>query len=302
MVSKPLASAPHVTTDGENLVPVVRSMIPSYHAPHPITIVEQHWPCWLATVLGLSLPIARIFAHPRFRPLFNTATTSKLIPSWDSLEALDHSLLDTSTYIMGSGSIHFLDTFSRETIVHCKGFLYAVTLETRRYARQRDAHRQLTSWSRALADRGLDSHVLRHQDFGGITNAEFLVGHRGFTSSSFVAREALPRTLGHVINAASSGYFPEIPEPPRVVDAPRAPVTRDGYLRKEGLFDVFSPAAQIACPSVFTRSGWVRRGLTASERLRMWDMPLSIDTQTVDKGWLKELGHLLTPLVGSAIL
>lgn len=81
-------------------------------------------------VLSLFLLIEKIFAHPRFHPVFDTPTTSKLMPSWDSLEALDRLQRSTQAYIMDSGSISFLDVFPGETITRCKGFLYAVTLES----------------------------------------------------------------------------------------------------------------------------------------------------------------------------
>ena len=53
----------------------------------------------------------------------------------------------------------------------------------------------------------------------------------------------------------------------------RAPIVLEGFLRREGLLDVFRPQLPIACPSVFARSGWVSRNLTMGELLRAFDIP-----------------------------
>ena len=280
---------------------VIRTMIPTYSVPHPIVMVSQGWPCWLSTALSLSLPIERVYAHSMFESMFSTPSNNKLTPDWYGLGDLT-SLSDVNhAFILGSGSYDFLEQLPRDIPKSCRGFMFAVDVDVSRYARERDFDRQLGKWRRQLSDAGLDSHILAHTAFGGVTNAKFLMASRGFSGDCFVACDGLPRTLGHIINAASSGFHAEIKPPPSHGIVARAPIVIDDLLQRDGLFNVFTPGRRIACPSVFSNTKWVRRELTPKEKLRMWDVPLIMDKRVLEGGALSLLENRLPPLLVSSI-
>lgn len=64
---------------------------------------------------------------------------------------------------------------------------------------------------------------------------------------------------------------------------------------------MFTPNLDIACPSVFQATRWVRRKLTASELCRMWDLPLNID-KTFSTDMTKLLPTTISPLVASSVI
>ena len=246
---------------------VVRMTRPTYHVPHALVIVAQAWPCWLSTALSLSLPVDRVYAPARFQSMIaGISTKNKLIPSWSTLDAMSTmSNYGPEVIILGSGSFTFLLELPRQIFQSCHCFIFAVEVDFCRYKRERDLDRQLRAWAQRATEVGLDCHVLTHAEFGGVSNARYLVVSQGGSRSCFEVTNGLPRTIGHVINAAASGFFPEIPAPPKLDVAARARIEFDGMLRKEGLLDVFAPLTPIACPSVFSATRWVRRTLLPRE-------------------------------------
>ena len=90
-------------------------------------------------------------------------------------------------------------------------------------------------------------------------------------------RDALAQTLGHIINPASATRGQNI-EPPTTLKplVPWSPIVQDGLLRGKGLFDVFQPKLEVACRSVFAPTKWVRRGVSAKELLRIFDVPSAL--------------------------
>ena len=193
--------------------------MPAYSAPHPISVIAQNWPSWLSTVLSLGLPLKQVFAQERMRGLFPVMTKTKLSPfSWNALDRLPSIDLDAPTYILGSGSISFLEELAHTTdsVTQCEGMWYAVDVDFRRYFRKRDLDRQLSSWRLRMEKLGFQCSIVQHADFGGITNASYLLGSIGFTNCEVEASEGLPWTLGHIINPAASGSFLMINIPPPV--------------------------------------------------------------------------------------
>ena len=222
-----------------------------------------------------------------FRPLFPCQDQSKLSPRWHTLDELPALCVDPPVFLLGSGSIAFLEELPRDCLTKCAGCLFAVDVDFARFHRSRDLLRQLQTWRRCLLDFGLGTVILSHAAFGGVTNAEFLVGYKGLHLETLKPTDGLARTLGHIINPASAGHFPRLDVPPPVHNCGRTPVVIDGLSRKEGLFDVHSPDLEIACPSVFSPSWWVRRRLTRTEHFRMWDIPMTLERCMSDDSWIK---------------
>ena len=279
-------------------------MMPMYHSPHPISVIAQNWPCWLSTVISLALPLQQVFVQERFHNMFPVPKRYKLSPSWHSLEHLPALCLTSPTFVLGSGSIEFLEelTFATDILQAAAGIWFAVDVDFNRYHRERDLKRQLSTWRLRMEKLGFQCSIVHHADFGGVTNACHLIGAKGFEHVHVDSSDGLPRTLSHVINPAASGRFVEIDVPPPLCTVDRRPIVVDNLMRKEGLFDMTSQTVLVACPSVFVATRWVKRKLTHTETLRMWDVPLNMDQQLVDVDIVKLLGRSITPLVVSAII
>jgi hypothetical protein len=160
----------------------------------------------------------------------------------------------------------------------------------------------LRSMATHLAGKHLDSEIVHHADFGGVTNASYVVAARGIDTACFRTNDGLPRTLSHIINAATPGNHKAIEPPPPIHILDRRPMVVDGLLRREGLFDVYSPKLNVACPSVFVKkSKWVQRRLSQSETLRMWDVQLSLDSR-MDTQDIERLALSMSPLLISSFL
>jgi hypothetical protein len=145
--------------------------------------------------------------------------------------------------------------------------------------RQYDLDRLYRSWTTHDITLGLDSVVVRHAEFGGVTSAFHVVSFRGVNRSVFTPTAPLPRTLRHVLCDTSSSPLQEIAIPSPLYDPqPRSPIYVDGLMRREGLFDISQPTDHIACPSVFKASGWGRCGLSTTEMLRAFDISPLMDS------------------------
>ncbi len=144
--------------------------------------------------------------------------------------------------------------------------------------------------------------VVRHADFGGVTSGSHLVLSWNVSpESDFVPAPNTPRVLRHIIEPATKGHFPAIEAPVALQSAKRAPTMVDGLQRIEGLYDVHKPTVDIACPSVFSRTGWTRRPLSRKELLRAFDIPVQMDEVLLDRLRVTDFCKVLTPLVATSI-
>ena len=280
---------------------MINLVIPSYKVDHPILVLAQQWPCWLSLVLSLDLPLKGVIAQACFANVFARSSQAKLKSSWSTLEHLTSFSDYIDCNVLASGSIEFLEELPRAVIHQSVVFIYAVELEFQRLRRKRDFERRIRGTISTLFEMRLDASVVHHERFGGVTNATYVLASRGVDTKCFEPRDGLPRTLGHIINAAAQGHFSAIEPPPPLRSAPRQPVLVDGMLRKEGLYDVFADRPCIACPSVFHTTKWVKRRLTRTELLRMWDIPPALDhgMEVLDA---ERLATSVSPLLISSFL
>jgi len=145
---------------------------------------------------------------------------------------------------------------------------FAICASPNRLFRERES--VTSDWK----SRGYSAAVLVHNEYGGVTNASHLVFFRGFASEAFAPPQCVPQVLKHLISPAAPGRYTPIDPPPRLRGhIPRTPIVVDGLLQQEGLLDVTKPLQWMACPSVFAKSGWVKRQLTISERMKAFDIP-----------------------------
>lgn len=64
---------------------------------------------------------------------------------------------------------------------------------------------------------------------------------------------------------------------PPVENPARGVIWHDRILRPEGLYPSHQPDVEVYCPSYRLRDCWVIRRLTIAEKLRLYQMPLSMD-------------------------
>ena len=167
---------------------------------------------------------------------------------------------------VGSGSLLLCREVMSKLNNHFGAYLYAVDMD---FSGLRP--RQLASvlgyaksgGRRYLEDLGLSTSVLMHEEYGGITSAQHLVGYRNVEPRVLMPRSPLHRTLAHIIDPAAHTRAVEAckPTPLDKSAGPRQPIQEGSHLICEGLLDVTTAAPKVLCRSVFMKSGWVTRSL-----------------------------------------
>jgi hypothetical protein len=147
-----------------------------------------------------------------------------------------------------------------------------------------------------------------HADFGGVTSARHYLCFRSISPKHKVGVPCVPWTLSHILNAAKKsdgrGWWTKIDPPAPLVGAVlRALTMVDSLLWCKGLYNVHSPSTEVARPCVFKSSGWTKGGLSASEFMHAFDVPLAL-FRLILEGDRLPLGSLacsLLPWVVTAI-
>ena len=266
-----------------------------------VIVVAENWPCWLGCLLAVNTPVQAAFVTMEMASIF--PGYSHWLSKISDFEAMSVVPDEWQDYvILGSGSHEFLRLIMPKLRHHAGPFIFANDMIfTGR--RQYDLDRLYRSWTTHDVTLGLDSVVVRHAEFGGVTSAFHVVSFRGVNRSVFTPTAPLPRTLRHVLCDTSSSPLQEIAIPSPLYDPqPRSPIYVDGLMRREGLFDVSRPTDHIACPSVFKASGWGRRGLSTTEMLRAFDISPLMDSMLLPHRRARTLlQRSITPLVVTSI-
>ena len=271
-----------VGIDATNLLQVVRQPVLRYVVPCSIVVVGAQWPCWLGPCLALRLPIAGAFFPRAYHRFFDIPCWSvpKLMSSWATYEEFRACDMPARPLIvLSSGPSNKLFEVLVKVTRADQPFIFAVDTPFHR-SRIKDTQR---AWHRLrirASEVGLDNALVHHAEFGGATAASHQVLFRNVPGGAFVPGAGVPRVLKHLLGSAVRGRFVAI-DPPADLQGgvPRAPIVVDSLLRQEGLLDVFHRDRHVACPSVFAKSGWVKRSLTASELLRAYDFPVTLDAR-----------------------
>jgi len=208
--------------------------------------------------------------------------------------------------VVASGSNTFLPLLAAKLKLHQGALVYSTDMIFAGI-RHRDLVRQYIKWAEGrYCNYGLTSCQLAHHSFGGATSTCHLVSHRGLPPGVVLhPTGVLHRVVSHCINPTTSAYAVEVEEPPHLaLETPvDAPIYENGVLRGEGLYDLGRPSVEVFCQSVFKRSGWVRRRLSAVEYLRALDVPLHLDRVLLPNKHLQSvLAHGLSPSVVSLII
>ena len=118
----------------------------------------------------------------------------------------------TNNAILASGSNDYLNFVLSKLRNHHGIFVYATDYVFKE-RRAQDVARQFNKWAALREQVGLESHILAHEEFGGISSAFHLVSFKGVDPRIFSPHHALPRVLAHVLNAATTEAGKEIARP-----------------------------------------------------------------------------------------
>ena len=241
-------------------------------------IVADRYPVWLVAAVAFGLPIDLVYAPERFKKEF-----SEVAGVWHGSHVGLTASAPPDTLILGSGSQCFLQALCVKLENHTGGFilnLYSLDdhhtpIAAAPQKERRKLVRHAVAWGHSL---DLKHVVLQHSAFGGATNGHHLVFYdsaSGCSAASFAPARATPKTLRHYLSSAARGWHDEVPAPLEDAEPLRA-VLWEPNLRAnlwKGLLDVTAPGAKYVCPSVFSKTGFVRRELTLTEVLTALDLP-----------------------------
>jgi hypothetical protein len=205
--------------------------------------------------------------------------------------------------ILGSGSHKYLSFVLTKLRSHVGPFLYANNCVFKGRQR-RNINRLYRSWAAWDVLYNLDSAVVVHAEFGGVTSASHLISYWRVDTAIFTPVCSLPQMLRHVLNAVTMGKMHKINQPnPLTEPIPCLPLWINECLWQEGLFDVTTPTADIACSCVFKQTGWCCRPISAVELLHAFDIPLSMDAALLAHRCVRSLlQQAISPIVITAIL
>jgi hypothetical protein len=270
-------------------------------------VVCQGWPCWLALVLGLKLPLAGVVFLGELHAFFKVEEWGDGGMVWHDLSYFEQ-LREPPRHctILASGSISFMDEVRLRMPFHEGGFLFSVDIAFDKGS-EWDLQRRYRAWSVTHAVLGLGSTTIRHADCGRVTSAIHYLCYFNIANARSGHVRCMPRTLAHVLNATDKGdnrgRFRELPAPDTIIGSCKcAPIRVDGLLRREGLYDFFHPECEIARPCVFKASGWAKGHLSLKEFCRAFDLPLMLDDPLADSASACRLvTRSVTPVVVAAI-
>lgn len=281
----------------DNLFNEVRVPVVSFEVPHHVVVLSQGWPCWLPSLLSLRIPVMDAFFPGKFHSLFDGQRVWKTAHDFEASHY-------TKAVLLGSGSRKFWASqfvpALRRLTSGCAVFCVETPFDT---VRSRSV---LRLWRKMVGEAAAENcmvTIVRHSDFGGATSGNHLVICWGIpVESAFVPPPCTPRVLKHLIEAATMGSFHAIAEPAPLGPAlPRSVLVSDGLVRCEGLYDVSEPSRLIACPSVFSKTGWVKRMLSRKELLRLFDLPTGMDGVLLNQPQLVDFVNGLSPLVVTSV-
>ena len=289
---------------------VVRRSVHRIKLPYAVVVVASQWPCWLIPVLSLRLPLAGAFFPRHLHALFKAPTSwspPRLMTKWATYEDfLSATLPDMPLIVLASGQGGKLNEVLARIKHHKSVFMFAMQTPFLK-SKPKDTRRFWYRMRKLVSSRDVQGSTVVHADFGGATSAGHQIFHRNVASRGLHPSACVPRVLKHLLNSASKGKFEAMETPPPIDgDLPRAPVVVDQLLRQEGLLDMYHRMRLVACPSVFSKTKWVKRLLTPYELLRAFDIPITMDAVLLPKcsGAVLPFGieDSVSPLVITSIL
>jgi hypothetical protein len=153
-----------------------------------IIVITQEWPCWLAPTLALNLPLVKAYIPKEFQSVVNTSAFSLLMDFaalWDAPSEWN------SCTMLASGSNKYLSFVLSKLRNHDGSFIYATDTVFKDQCCW-DVMRLLQKWSTLCKQQNLESSIVTHADFRGVTSGFHLLSFRHVDPLVFVAPPALP--------------------------------------------------------------------------------------------------------------
>lgn len=161
-----------------------------------IYVIYEGWPCWLAPVLALKLPLVGAFFPSRFHNLFVAGGWESNV-SWHDVEYFKRSaVLPQDCIVLASGSTDFLEIVHNKLFGHQGCLLFSVSLQFDSCSR-RDLLRRYACWSLDHARLGLSSTVVTYADFEGVTLATHYICFCNISKKEVSFIPCTPRCLSH---------------------------------------------------------------------------------------------------------
>ncbi len=161
-----------------------------------------------------------------------------------------------------------------------------MTVDFEREVASRPALKRATAEGHTLLQEyGLHPFVISDAATGGATDAQHVInlGNNLLSPSILVVEIGLHRTVRHIIDGGVEGWFPSVQWEtlPALDNPPQTVLWHDEVLCAEGLYPGRFPNAKVFCPSYRMPKRWVIRHLTIREKLRLFQLPLSMDEALV---------------------
>ena len=230
-------------------------------------------------MLALDLPILGAYFPTKFHQYFKVAGGSG--PIWSSTRDFRGPEGPPNVIYLIGGSVDFLHRILQGFPDHQR---VIITVSwTRRGATRTGIQRSVKAGHALLALFNLRPLQLLDSAFGGATDCLYLLGfgtNLGSSVTPSVIKNGLPRTLRHVLDGGTEGRFRSIPKEllPALNSPARTVLIHNGVARPEGLLPCRSPNIHVYAPSYKLRDRWVIRELTLTERFRLHQLPLYMDT------------------------
>jgi len=247
--------------------------------PGDLVIVAQHWPSALVVAASLKLPISAAYVNTKFTPFLSSLSLPKSLV----LHATDlffDAVLPHPVTLVGSGSLEFF-TKVKHRLIELRSFIW-IFEQPLRGCSHSSATRFIRNTALQCSKWGMCTRTFPHSRYGGATNASHLVVFGPEFDElwlDYVHPPNVSRSIRHFWNTAAKGRSKLCaPLPPLTDYSCSRPIFHNGHLRLEGLLPTHNPFHHICGSSVFKPGKTIVRRLTPTELLRIFDLPMSIDS------------------------
>ena len=257
--------------------------------PSSLIVVAQHWPGALIVALSLGIAVERAFINPRLQSWLQLYLDAKGQQVWP-LDSVFTSPLHPASFVIISGTVGFLERL--------RGWLggHSAIL----FLHEQDFHgvsfhvwdRKLKKDASVARKWGLHPVFFPHTAYGGATNAIHMVAFgpgSGLDVTSFQHPPNVARAVRHFWQSAARVPMTVISDPlPPPAHTGRVLFHNGGY-RFEGLLSISNPTGNFYGPCALKQGKTVLRRLTGVEILRIFDLPLELDSLfAVSNDWLQQ--------------
>lgn len=250
--------------------------------------ISQGWPSQLVTLLSLKLPALAAYCPVRFHGMLRSLQPDLVLHGLD----VPPSTVPSEGVYLVSGSGSFISRFLPSP-QHRAWAITHVEMRFRDHPGHSKGKVARSLGNSVLGPLGLCPVFFHHAGFGGATDGIYAIGLGGSADpAEHVRRAPLPplrRSLRHFWTPSLSPRDIVVCEPPPPTRSGRDwhghCLLHEGAARMEGLFPVSDSSITCIGPSVFHPNKSVRRCLSPDEMLRLFDVPMAVDSSLSTTRW-----------------